>query len=146
MARKKTPVLIDNYIDIETGELLHQNIIERTIKTKTKREFTMTFYAHEAVMMDISLAATRTLYWCGRNAASTTREVGLNKLAKSRISELSGFNIRTIENAITELVMRKMLVRVAHGVYMVNPETTFKGSIDEHATIIEVYNRYVMAE
>lgn len=144
VGNRKVITQIENTVDADTGELIGRTIVSHTQKFKTRKEFTMTFYQHESIMMNISLAATRTLYWCGRHASATSREIALNKLSKTRIAELSGFNIRTIANAITELVENQMLVRIAHGVYMVNPETCYKGDLATHGNCIEVYNKYIL--
>ena len=113
-------------LDGTTGELL--NCVEQTRKEliKDKEAFCVIYAKYLSIMEGLSAAEGKLLSWCCLNASLNTNMVMLNKYYKEQAAAAMCINKRTVENAIVTLQKQQALVRIASGVYRVDPEISWK--------------------
>lgn len=63
--------------------------------------------------------------------ASEGQTIIVNKYMKEQIADKRGISVGYINNAITDLVKREILIRIAQGTYYINPYLFGKGGWDD---------------
>lgn len=136
---RKTTIGTHTVVDGTTGEVL--NCIEqtRTELIKDKAAFCIMYAKYLSIIEGFSAAEGKLLSWCCMNAALNTNLVTLNKYYKEQAALAMGLNKRTIENAIVAVQKQKALVRVASGVYRVDPEISWKGALAERSKVLKIH-------
>ena len=136
---RKIPVGTRTVIDGTTGELLNCVEHTRTELIKDKEAFCVIYAKYLSIMEGFSAAEGKLLSWCCLNATLNTNMVTLNKYYKEQAAAAMGINKRTIENAIVTLHKQQALVRIASGVYRVDPEISWKGTVAERTKVLKIH-------
>lgn len=131
MKKTKNIVYESQSITIDdSGVLLKTEL--KTVKRVTKDKFLQVYLEDFASLMKINSGAEyKVVLWIGNEMGFNTNEIVLVKAIKERISEDIGINVRTINNAITSLTEKGVLLTNSRSVYMLNPKLFFKGSIED---------------
>ena len=136
---RKKPIGTHTVIDGATGELLNCVEHTRTELIKDKEAFCLIYAKYLSIMEGFSAAEGKLLSWCCLNATLNTNMVTLNKYYKEQAAAAMGINKRTIENAIVTLQEQQALVRIASGVYRVDPEISWKGTMAERTKVLRIH-------
>lgn len=132
---------ITEQIDKETGEV---EIIERTVKRKvSKDKFIMLFLKDIRGIIDLSSKAEfKVLLAICEIVKYNSNEVILIKPVKEKIAEMSSVSYGSVQNAISKLRAKDILIRSASSTYILNPKYFFKGEDREKANVIKLTFEY----
>lgn len=115
----------------EEGELLKTTEL-KTVRRVTKDKFMQVYLDDFASLMQINSGAEyKVVLWIGNEMGFNTNEIVLVKAIKERISVDTEINIRTINNTITSLTEKGILLSKSRSIYTLNPKLFFKGSLED---------------
>ena len=140
---RRLSTLITNIIN-EDGELLDTQEVGIDILVKGQEEFFFLFAKHLGTLLLLDGNEIKTLLWCSMHAHLGTNEIVLNKAIKQRLADAAGISLRSVDNSLTKLCKKKLLHRVETGVYLVNPDATWKGKINEKAKTVKLFVNYTI--
>lgn len=145
-------------IDKETGEILDSQIITNkqvnlTRKVKNYNEFIMVYLEDISSFLKIDNATQiKVLALIWRDAKYNNPEtndgnvMAILKDDKERWANEIKVNTRTIDNALSALVRKNILISVCKGKYKLNPLYYFKGSNSDRKKILNVQVEYEFEE
>lgn len=118
---------IESYVDYETGELKEQvKVIKKTID---RDEFMMVYLDSISSMLKIhSPIELKCLICLWSMSEFESNKVYIVKEVKQDIAEKTGYKFKTVENAISRLSIKNLLIRKSTSVYYLNPKYFFRGS------------------
>lgn len=124
---KKHYEQVNTVISQETGEIVE---LRRTFTKQTEKEKFVMFYLNAmSGLFDIaSKSELRIVAEIWQIAEWDTNKVVLIKHVKQEIASKLDFSYQTVQNAISNLSKKKILIRKATGLYYLNPEYFFMGS------------------
>lgn len=145
-------------IDKETGEVLDSQIISNkqlnlTRKVKDYNEFIMVYLKDISSFLKIDNATQiKVLALIWRDISYNNPELNegntmaILKDDKERWANEIGCNTRTIDNALSALVKKQILLSVCKGKYKLNPKYYFKGSNSDRTKILNINVKYEIEE
>lgn len=129
-------------VDREDGEILRTEIITR--KRVTADKFVQLYLDDFGALMGIEGEGEyRLILWCAKNMNYDTNEVIIVNALKKRIASECNLSPYTINNAVSALVSKNLLLRKETSIYMLNPNYFFKGKIDDRAALIRTVEYYI---
>lgn len=143
MATKKITTQVVHTVD-EDGVLQNTSFLEKEVFVKDSEEFCILYGKQMAPLLGLDSNEIKVLIWCSIKCALNTNEIVLNKAIKERMMETTKLKKSSVNNALCKLVKKNMLIRPATGVYIVNPETTWRGKINLRDKQIATYTRYTI--
>lgn len=145
MAKKKNNLFskeTTHVIDRQDGEILRSEIITR--KRVTADKFVQLYLDDFGALMGIEGEGEyRLILWCARNMNYDTNEVIIVNALKKRIASECDLSSYTINNAVSSLVGKNLLLRKETSIYMLNPKYFFKGKIEDRAALIRTVEYYI---
>jgi len=128
-------------IDKETGEL---ETVRRTVKRKVSRDqFVMFFFRDIQGLIDLSSRAEfKVLLSICEMVGYNTNEVILIKSKKEEIVKKTGLSYSSVHNTISRLCKKKVLLRQAQALYILNPKFAFKGEEIHRAKKLQLVLEY----
>jgi hypothetical protein len=121
----------------EDGVLLKTTELT-TVRKVTKDKFMQVYLDDFASLMKINSGAEyKVVLWIGNEMGFNTNEIVLVKAIKERISKDTDINIRTINNTITSLTEKGILLTISRSIYTLNPKLFFKGSLEERNSCVK---------
>jgi hypothetical protein len=145
MAKKKNNSFTKettHIIDHDGGEILRSEIITR--KRVTADKFVQLYLDDFGALMGIEGEGEyRLILWCAKNMNYDTNEVIIVNALKKRIAAECDLSPYTINNAVSALVTKNLLLRKDTSIYMLNPNYFFKGKIDDRAALIRTVEYYI---
>lgn len=154
MQTVKTTIEEKTIIDKETGEILDTQVtsnkeINFTRKVKNYNEFIMVYLEDISSFLKIENATQiKVLALIWRDASYNNPElnegntIAILKDDKERWATEINVNTRTIDNALSTLVKKELLISVCKGKYKLNPKYYFKGSNTDRTKILNVHVNY----
>jgi hypothetical protein len=123
----------------ENGQVLerHERITERLIKGHEAFSFLYAGQLEKVLVLNGSLL--KTLLWCSMNTHLNTNEIVLNKSIKQRLSAATGLVLSSVDNALVGLCRAGLMCRVSLGVYMIDPQALWRGTVSEKARVSRVF-------
>ncbi|MDO7847595.1 replication/maintenance protein RepL [Hymenobacter sp. M29] len=143
---KRVKSVFTNTIDRETGELLDSDEVHIDVPIKTREEFFVTYAKHFQAILNLEGTQMKVLLWCSMNARLDTNEIVINRAIKQRIVDFTGLKEKSVSNALTELVKAQYMKRTSLGVYAINPEATWKGTLSNRPKQVKVFLTYNVQE
>jgi hypothetical protein len=129
-------------IDSQDGEILRSEIITR--KRVSADKFVQLYLDDFGALMGIEGEGEyRLILWCAKNMNYDTNEVIIVNALKKRIAAECDLSPYTINNAVSALVTKNLLLRKDTSIYMLNPNYFFKGKIDDRAALIRTVEYYI---
>lgn len=146
MARKYKEVsrTTTNTVDATTGELLGHNVVRKNIPIKDRTQFYTTFAGLVMSFGKLDYTEAKVLTWCCLKMELNANSITMVKHHKVQLAADMKINARSVDNALTKLVQKGYMHRVATAVFMIDPDIAWKGHINEHAAQIEVYLKYTI--
>ncbi|SDI51484.1 replication protein (RepL) [Pseudobutyrivibrio sp. 49] len=131
---KEMPVGVQEYIDKISGELVPCKITKLIEKDYNFHKVWMTNLISS--LEDIANQKTKVAYWI---LMHLNRE---NKLlyTQQEISAATGASIQTVNIVIKSLINADLIRQIGGGIYIVNPNTYFKGTTKARQTTACCYN------
>lgn len=128
-------------IDKETGEL---ESVQRIVKRKVSRDqFVMFFFKDIQGLIDLSSRSEfKVLFAVCEMVGYNTNEVILIKSKKEEIAEKTGLTYNSVHNTISRLCKKKVLLRQAQALYILNPKFAFKGEEVHRAKRLKLVLEY----
>jgi hypothetical protein len=140
---KKTKSVIyekESVVVNEHGETLTTELT--TVKKVNKETFLQVYLDDFMSLMRIKEGSEyKIVLWIGKNMNFDTNEIALIKAIKERMSIDIGTNIRTINNSVSALVSKKILIQKGRGLFILNPKLFFKGSLDSRNNLLKVIRK-----
>lgn len=126
----KTDTVTNNFINIETGEIIdtdtdtkHQKIV-----IKEKEAFCLMYGAVTGIVNELDKISIRILVWCATNCIMNSNKINLGKPMCDEITKLTGLSYGTIKNSITRLSKAGALISLGSGTYRVHPRYFWRGA------------------
>ncbi len=125
-------------IDAETGELIEtkSDSKSRTILVNNEKEFYQLYYSINGIIDKLSLAESRLLLHLSMMCDGENK-IALPLYVKEEIAKSSTLHIQTINNCLTALTKKGIVIRVATGLYRVNPRYVWKRSQSERDKMLK---------
>lgn len=141
MAKNKTIIFEESKTIIsEEGEVISAELT--TIKKVSKETFLQVYLDDFMSLMSIKEGSEyKIVLWIGKNMNFDTNEIALIKAIKDRMASDIGTNVRTINNSISSLVSKNVLIQKARGLFILNPKLFFKGSLDSRNNLLKVIRK-----
>lgn len=140
---KKT-VYTENTITAETGELTARKWITR--QDVSRQNFVIMYLDDLSKLNQLSPASTKLLQALCIYLEYDTNEFYLNPARKQELVKYTGLKLETINQGITKLFKKNLLIRINTGTYQMNPKLFFKGSEMTRAKYLELTIRYEICE
>lgn len=129
-------------VDQDTGEVISEDEIGTDVLVKTQEDFFFTFSKHMGAILGLDGNEIKVLLWSAMNCQLGTNEIVLNKAIKVRMGRATGLKVSSIDNALSKLVKKQMMYRIATGLYCINPEATWRGKMTGRTKQVKVYLNY----
>ena len=129
----KTDVVINNYIDIETGEIIDQDkeIKHHKILVDDKESFFWTYLSILKVLDDLDKVSIKVLYFCNMHSQWNTNKIALTKPILKDIEIMFDIKYQTIRNSISKLKKLGVLIDLGSATYRINPRYYWKGDTQQ---------------
>lgn len=129
-------------VDSRDGEILRSEIIIR--KRVSADKFLQVYLDDFGFLMGIEGEGEhRIILWCAKNMNYETNEVVIVGEHKKRIASECDLSLHTINNSLTSLVRKSVLIRKATSIYLLNPKYFFRGRIEDRAALIRTVEYYI---
>lgn len=132
-------------LDEETGEIKE---LERVVKRKVAKDKFIMFYLKDikGILGLSSKAEFKVLLAICDFVGYNTNKVILIKPVKEEIAEMSGLSYGSVQNAISQLKKKEILIRSASSTYLLSPKFFFKGEDRERANVIKLTYEYELED
>lgn len=124
------------------GELLDTQEVGVDLLIKGTEEFAFLFRDHLGALLKLDGSTVKVFLWCATNCQLNSNEIALNKHLKGKIAEESDMNLRSVDNALTKLVKKGLLHRIATGHYALTPMVSWKGKFTERTKNVKLFVNY----
>lgn len=145
MAKKKSNSFAKettHIIDRQDGEILRSEIITR--KRVSAEKFLQVYLDDFGFLMGIEGEGEhRIILWCAKNMNFETNEIVIVAEHKRRISSDCDLSLHTINNCLSSLVRKSILIRKATSIYMLNPKYFFKGKLEVRDILIRTMEYHI---
>lgn len=125
-------------IDYETGELLEPTVEvkEHKVVRHDEKEFFQLYYSLIGLLEKMSLAESKLLLHLSYDCDQENR-IALPKTVKEGLSERTGLHRQTINNCLSTLTSKNILIRIGVGYYRINPRYVWKRSSGERDKMLK---------
>lgn len=131
----------EEIIDGETGELQKQ--VRRYSKSIQKDRFMMVFLEDMTGMLSLDSAIEiRVLAQLWKRSEFDTNRIYIVKSVKAEIAEELNYKFASVQNTVSKLTKKNLLIREAQSTYYLNPTYFFKGSDIARASSIDLHISY----
>jgi len=136
-----TETLVEREVDSETGEVLDENVIikERKILVNSQKDFVQLFLAMNGIIDNLS-GAEKTLLHYLMYSCDKENKIALVKPIKADFVNRGALKPSTLNNAITTLVEKKILIRLGGALYRLHPRYVWKSTSGEREKLL----RYIL--
>ncbi len=127
---KKTEVITDNLVDINTAELVEQSIITKAhqIIVDDEPAFAMLYMTIIGAIDGLDRLSLKVLIWSMLKCEYNTNTVNLSKPMCALITKEYNLTYGSIKNAISKLKQQGILISLGSGTYRLNPRYSWKGT------------------
>ena len=109
----------------------------KTVKRVSKDKFLQVYLEDFGALMKIKEGLEyKIILWIGKEMNYETNEIVLVKAIKERMAADISANIRTINNVISSLTNKNVLISIDRTIFQLNPKLFFKGSIQQREILI----------
>jgi len=129
----KTDVVINNYLDSETGEIIEttQDIKHHKIIVEDKESFAIQYSNILGALKKLTGRDIKLLTYCSLNAEQNTNRINLTKPILEEISELFDSTYDGLRQSIVFLKKQNILIPLGSGTYRINPRYYWRGNLGE---------------
>lgn len=127
-----TVVTINNYYNVETGELVETvtDVKHDKVVVNSRAAFFATYYNMPTFPKKLTGAEKSLMQFIAMNMAYNKNHFIYNSLVQKEIEGDSGLHAQTVRNCLASLSKAKVLIHLSRGNYRVNPKYYWKG--DSH--------------
>lgn len=127
----KTTHTINNFVDTNTGEVIKtdQDVKHDKIIVNGKEEFAVVYSAVISATEGLPPSTKALLIHISLKASVDSNEITLVKPVLEKLSKESEMSLSAIKKGISQLVDKKILIRIGSGLYRVNPKYYWRGSL-----------------
>lgn len=141
---KEISRVTNNFLDPSTGELLTQSTLTKEVLVKDKEQFFTAFSRLVMSFSELDFSEAKTLVWCALNTELNTNQITVVKHKKELIAQQMNMDYGTVGNSLGKLVKKGYMTRVAQSVYMIDPDLTWKGLLNERSKQVSVFLNYTI--
>jgi len=125
-------------VDTETGELLEPTVEvkEHKILVHDEKEFLQLYYSLTGLLDKMSLSESKLLFHLCFDCDHENK-IALPKGIKEGLAKRSGLHLQTVNNCLTSLTNKTILIRIATGLYRINPRYVWKKSQGERDRMLK---------
>lgn len=129
----KTDQVNNNFIDVETGEVIDQSVEIKHHKkvVDDKESFYWTYLSVMSLLDDIDKTSFKLLFYCVHNCQWNTNVISLTKPILKDIESKLGLKYQTCRNAISKLKKLGVFIDLGSATYRINPRYYWKGETKE---------------
>ena len=134
----KTNVTTNHVVDPDTGELLDSNIEvkEEKILVENEKEFLQLYYSIFGILGKLSLAERSVLLYLSK-MCDKENKITIVKYVKEEIAEETGLSYQTINNCVSSLAKKAVIVKLGQAVYRLNPRYIWKSTSNERSKTLK---------
>lgn len=131
--------VVNNYIDMETGELKDRDVYvkKQVILVKDREQFAFQYAAVVGALNQLSGTAIKLLIHCSLEAEYNTNKIHLNQITLAPVAEQFGSTLGSMKHAVGELVKAGVLIRLGSAAYRVNPRYYWRGEGPKRQTTLK---------
>ena len=119
----------DVFIDVETGEIVDENIKHHKYLANSKEEFLLLYSSVLGIFEGLNQAEIRVYGYLLKYAEGL--EFDISRKIRVNIAERTNLSERTIYNTCQSLLDKRLIFKTKNGLYQINPRYAFKGSTSE---------------
>jgi len=133
LVKVKSDVVVNNYIDQNTGELLDVELLDKsqTIIVDDSAAFSMLYGKIIGLVDGLDNTSIKVLIWSIINCSYNTNVVNLTKPMCTEIGKEYGLTYGSIKNAVSKLSKQNVLIAMGSGSYRINPRYSWRGNSNE---------------
>jgi predicted DNA-binding transcriptional regulator len=124
---------INNYLDVNTGELIDTVIKPHKFLVETKEEFLLCYSSLLGVFMNMNTSEIRVYAYLLQYATGIKFEI--SKSVREDIAEKTNLTERTVYTTIKVLIDKRLLIQ--DKLYQINPIYAFKGSSNDRKIVLK---------
>jgi len=129
----------------ETGEILE--VESKIVKKVSAESFMQVFLNDRSILYDIeNKSQLRVLVELWQLSQFDTNQVVLVKAIKQIIADKVGCTLQTVDNHISKLLKKGLLIRKETSLYFLNPKYFFKGYAENRPKVIKAMVEYHIEE
>jgi len=137
---------IETVLDKKTGEII-ESVETQISRVSTSDSFIQMYLDDMSGIMKIkNNSEFQVLAQLWQRSKFSTNEVILVKKNKEEIAEIIGTTLQTINNTLTQLKKKKLLINKDRGVYYLNPKFFFKGYMQDRPQAMKVILSYEISD
>lgn len=136
----KQAVFTQNTLDATTGELVQK--VWLTKEVKNTQHFVKLYLEDLASLHHLTHSDFRTLHSVAEFLEYNTNQFFLNKERREQLAVNAKVKINTINQCISRLTRKNLLIKLSSGLYQMNPKIFFNGDEMARAKYLEVVIRY----
>lgn len=125
-------------IDGTTGEILEQSIKSFKYLANTKEDFFIAYTQLLSIFYTQLGLPEIKVYAYMLDNYNFNSPIGININIKKEMSGKIGLAVGTIDNALGELVQKRLIYSTSRGVYKLNPRYAYKGSTKDRNSLLRV--------
>lgn len=137
---RRKRIYTENNLNQETGEVTPRRWIN--VEEVSGENFVQLHINTLSDLIGLTDAQWRLLSSLTVYVEYNTNELFLNPLRKEELAKLTGLKYNTINQSVSRLVKKNLLIRKTNNTYQMNPLLFFKGSEIERAKYLELVIRY----
>ena len=118
----------DNYVDVDTGEILSSNERSYGYIANSKEEFFLVYSSILGIFMNMTQSEIRVYSYLLRYSSGI--DFAINKGLRVKIGDEVGINERTVYVTIDSLIKKNLIINMGD-LYVINPRYAFRGSTKE---------------
>jgi len=148
MSKKKRLVQqkVETVINEKTGEIIEKLETEIS-RVSTSDSFIQMYLDDMSGILNIkNYSEFQVLAQLWKRSKFDTNEVILVKKNKEEIAEIIGTTLQNVNNTLSQLKRKKLLINKDRGVYYLNPKFFFKGYMQNRPTAMKVILQYEISD
>lgn len=117
-------------VDSETGEILNESINKTNFLANTKEQFCLMYSSLMLFYLNSSLTEVK-LFSALIMRYANGMSFSLGRGMRDEISQEANCSSRSLDNALTNLIKEKYIIKIGRNHFKINPRHVFKGSTNE---------------
>lgn len=146
-SKKRLVKEISSIVVNETTGQVIETIETEVVKVVTQDAFMQVYLEDNSGLFNIkNNSELQVLLQLWKRSVFDTNEVIIVKQIKIEIANAIGTKLQNVNNTISSLKKKKLLISKARGVYFLNPKYFFKGYKENRPKVIKLVQKYIIED
>ena len=131
----KQNIFTKQVVDHETGEVTQT--IYLTKELKSADHFYKVYLQDLGKLIGLTYAQYRILHTLAQYAEFNSNDFFLNKERREQISETCNLKVNTLNQSISRLMKKNLIIKLGSNMYKINPTILFNGTEQERLRVLQ---------